>query len=327
MSKAKATWSNNWMSGIANGTSVTGISIPGTHESCARHGGAQTECQWFSIIQQLNRGIRFLDIRCRYEADSNSGRTQGIYFPIHHASEFQKIFFEEVQSQCVDFLNNNPTEFILMNVQMEYEGDGDAFRRKFLELIAPYQARHWYLKNTIPTLDSSLRGRIVLVRAHDSSNGKGWAKGPDSEWPDGASGGGLAWNGFNTNGDSSNATFETQNAWSSISGTDKGAKVEEYIKAANGNAANGRITLNFASYSSIRGPGLNAEDMNHRLQGFLQGTAPNGKWGALGVIPIDFVGNTGDSGASLENLIIEHQPHQVDATYCGVASWLAKASA
>jgi 1-phosphatidylinositol phosphodiesterase len=336
------------MSGIKDGTKISEISIPGTHDSCARfeYQLIKTQCQWFSIIQQLNRGIRFLDIRCRYKADDEVGRTQGIFFPIHHATTFQNILFEEVQAQCIAFLSDNPTEFILMNVQMEYDcftnddGCSDLFREKFLELTAPYQQKHWYMKNSIPKIDEC-RGRIVLIRAYDPDpNHKkpGWASGIDpkdpntyKDWPDGVNGGGLEWNGFSeqNDGESENAIFKTQNGWTKWSGTKKGEKVEDYIEAAQANAAAGYITLNFASYASDRGPGPNAQGMNERLQGFLKNYRPNGIWGvALGVIPIDFIGNTGDGGDSFENLIIEHQMCQ-DPTisYGGIAPWLLEASA
>jgi 1-phosphatidylinositol phosphodiesterase len=47
----------------------------------------------------------------------------------------------------------------------------------------------------------------------------------------------------------------------------------------------------------------------------------------MGVIPIDFMGNTGDDGHSLENLIIEHQAHPLpNTTYQGIPQWLLKAS-
>lgn len=89
-----------------------------------------------------------------------------------------------------------------------------------------------------------------------------------------------------------------------------------------------RITLNFASYASDRGPGPNAAGMNPRIQDFLREYRDNGNWGVtLGVIPIDFVGNTGDGQQSLENLIIEHQAHQApDTWYSGIPDWLKNAS-
>ncbi len=336
------TFSNNWMSAIQDGSPISEISIPGTHDSCARFEKnlIHTQCQWFSITQQLNRGIRFLDIRCKFKADDEKGCTQGIYFPIHHATTFQHIFFEEVQAQCIAFLTENPSEFILMNVQMEYEGDGNDFREKFLELTAPYQTVYWYMKDTIPAINEC-RGRIVLIRAYDPNqtekNKKGWPSGinpndPNSFhiWPDGEHGGGLEWNGFDNDGESHNIIFNTQNGWEKWSGNpeEKGNMVEKYIKNAEQNAVDGKITLNFASYAKSHGPGPNAQGMNTRLKNFLGNYRPGGKWGiALGTIPLDFIGNTGDSNEALENLIIEHQKRQALFTlYNGIAKWQLKIS-
>jgi len=325
MTQITTTWSTNWMSAINGSAKISEISIPGTHDSCARHETIRSQCQWFSIIQQLNRGIRFLDIRCRYKADSESGRSQGIYFPIHHGSVFQNIFFEEVQAQCIAFLNENPSECIIMNVQMEYDGDGNEFRKKFLELTSAYK-NYWYTKNSIPTLDEC-RKRIVLVRSYDSKANKGWSKGSDKDWPDGVNGGGLEWNGFNINGESSNSIFSTQNGWTAWHGGQKGDEVEKYIKSAKDNAPK-LITLNFASYANDNGPGPNAGGMNSRLQKFLPAYNIT-QWGiVLGIIVIDFVGNTGNDGKSLENLIIERQKYQgSNFSYGGIVPWLQMESA
>ncbi len=60
MTQITTTWSTNWMSAINGSAKISEISIPGTHDSCARHDTIRSQCQWFSIIQQLNRGIRFI---------------------------------------------------------------------------------------------------------------------------------------------------------------------------------------------------------------------------------------------------------------------------
>ncbi|WP_228453080.1 hypothetical protein [Chryseobacterium sp. CH1] len=61
---------NSWMAGLQDNISLSKISIPGTHDSGARidapvvSGTAKT--QDLSIAEQLNAGVRFLDIRCRH---------------------------------------------------------------------------------------------------------------------------------------------------------------------------------------------------------------------------------------------------------------------
>jgi 1-phosphatidylinositol phosphodiesterase len=321
-------WSNNWMSAIEDDTNIAAISIPGTHESCARYQLAFTaQCQWFSPIQQLQRGIRFLDVRCNYETGHEAGLKQHIYFPNYHGGSNQYTLFEEIQAQCVAFLDANPTEFILMNVQMNDEADPLKFGEKFLELIAPYRG-YWYLDDGLKTVNGKqvpnlpaikdVRKRIVLIRAGNSGLHKGW-------WPPAqATQGGLSWAGFYIDGETSETIFQTQNRWHKVADEDKRKMVEEYMTNAHGYAAAGQITLNFASYDTHKTPGENAQRMNVWLQGDLKNKlfkAP------LGVIAVDFTGNTGDAGDSLENLIIQGQAHQkANYSYGGIPEWLLKIS-
>lgn len=361
-SSQTTTWSNNWMSGIADDTSIAAISIPGTHDSCSRFQVGDAQCQWFSIDQQLNRGIRFLDIRCSYETGSETGLKQHIYFPIYHGPASQHILFEEVQAQCIAFLEDNPTEFILMNLQMDDDDSkGSLFEKKFLELIARYRD-YWYLGDGLlypPQIDppsieipgsqdkpqpipflptiANVRKKIVLIRSCNGTSGWGIPVQESGDYK-----GGLAWNGFNINDESSNILFRTQNKWdfsaeiAMETGTSdvmpqkkagtihdlKFALVTKYIQNAKSNAGQGMITLNFVSYTGS--PGGNAQSMNNALQDVLKND-----WSlSTGVLALDFTGNTGDDGSSLENLVIEHQPHQKPGcVYGGLPEWLKNISA
>ena len=324
------TYAHNWMSAIDDNASIAQISIPGTHESCARYGGSDAHCQWRSIIDQLNRGIRFLDVRCDYNAPKggwgcspvDEDDDPDIYLFARHGPMNQAVTFEEVQAQCIAFLNQNPDEFILMNMQTERVANPDAFRAKFLEQTNPYQKQYWYMENSIPT-KKDCKKRIVLIRPYNSSDpGEGWSKG-DGSWP-----GGLEWNGFNQPNNSSSALFQTQNFWNADDGTKKGDEVESFMRSAAVNAQHGQITLNFASYSSgAQSPGVNAAGMNTRLQQFLfeindQGVeTPIAYNSTVGVVAIDFMSNTGSPGSNcLEDLIIEHQAHLQDGyVYVGRA--------
>ena len=53
----------NWMSMLPNSTKLKDVSIPGTHDLGARYGGDIVEAQSWTVKEQLNAGIRFLDIR------------------------------------------------------------------------------------------------------------------------------------------------------------------------------------------------------------------------------------------------------------------------
>ncbi|WP_240769188.1 phosphatidylinositol-specific phospholipase C domain-containing protein, partial [Paracoccus liaowanqingii] len=102
----------NWMSQIADETAISELSIPGTHESaCTKgvkvpiwgkdYGKCQNGPYQTVITDQLNMGVRFLDIRCRYIDEQT--------FSIHHGDLYQNFMFGDVINSCANFLNNYPS--------------------------------------------------------------------------------------------------------------------------------------------------------------------------------------------------------------------------
>src|SRR5262245_3282787 len=103
----------NWMTTLPSDASLASLSMPGSHNSCARFdpflpfGGGTTRCQDRDIGEQLRLGIRFLDVRCRHICDK---------FDIYHGFVSQNLTFASVQDACVDFLHAHSSETILMSV-------------------------------------------------------------------------------------------------------------------------------------------------------------------------------------------------------------------
>ena len=69
---------NNWMSGLSDDTKLCDINIPGTHDSGTTYttaviSGIIASCQDDTIPEQLQKGIRYLDIRCDGDLDINHG--------------------------------------------------------------------------------------------------------------------------------------------------------------------------------------------------------------------------------------------------------------
>ena len=52
------------MTALRDDLRLSELSIPGTHESMARFGTDYAECQSMTLADQLQSGIRVLDIRC-----------------------------------------------------------------------------------------------------------------------------------------------------------------------------------------------------------------------------------------------------------------------
>src|ERR1700761_2777762 len=120
----------HWMKTIDDSQSLTHVTIPGTHDSCALFGGDLPTCQTLTITNQLQCGIRALDIRCRHYQDK---------FPIHHEIFFQHIDFGDVQKECIDFLTLNPSETIIMHIKPEWNAadNTETFETTFDKYISP----------------------------------------------------------------------------------------------------------------------------------------------------------------------------------------------
>jgi len=165
---------NNWMSSLNTGLYLSQFSIPGTHETMARFESVSgtAKCQNLTLTDQLNAGVRFIDIRCRHLNNA---------FTIHHGSVYQNANFDDVLNATISFLNSNPGECVVMSVKEEHTPSGNT--RTFEQTFDAYVAQNpgkWNLGTSIPTI-STARGKITLFRRF----GAGSPKGIDaSNWPD-----------------------------------------------------------------------------------------------------------------------------------------------
>ena len=149
---------NDWMLHLDKSTPLSLVAIPGTHDSGANVGGIFCQTQYWSIADQLRAGIRYLDIRCR---------RSGNRFAIHHGICFLNQFFEDVIQTVHSFLENHPSETIIMRIKEEHNPTHNAL--SFEDIWNRYMNEEFgfselFLKNLtgIPTLVNA-RGRIVVL--------------------------------------------------------------------------------------------------------------------------------------------------------------------
>lgn len=151
---------SDWMASVNDDKRLTHLSIPGTHESCARVGGPLAQCQDYSLHDQCVFGVRFFDIRCRHVNDC---------FMIHHGPIYQQMSFgNDVRDVFIDFLKNHPQETIIMCVKEEHTPAENT--RSFEDTMNWYiqgNEQYFYLETGNPTL-KEMRGKIVLVRRFSS---------------------------------------------------------------------------------------------------------------------------------------------------------------
>jgi chitinase len=271
----------NWMSALPDDTKLSRLTIPGTHESCARGiawiaGGELVNCQSLSLADQLNAGIRYLDIRCRHISD---------IFAIHHQQYYLGINFGTgVRDVCINFLKANPSECIVMQIKPEYNDDGNklTFQQVFDNYVQGLE-EFFYLSDHIPTLGEA-RSKIVIVRRFSVDPGtrasdRGLNVGP--WWQD------------NTTSTGQYAAANTEIVSFLIQDhyqTDDATKWHdiEYLLTAAGLDADPTLYINFASAEQDpwAGPDQVAFVINQKLYTFL-GANPNFV-NRLGIIMLDF---------------------------------------
>ncbi|MFG3409014.1 phosphatidylinositol-specific phospholipase C [Streptomyces sp. NPDC048142] len=239
----------DWMAALPDGTALQRLTIPGTHDSGARFGGPWSECQNTTIAQQLESGIRFLDVRCRLIEGS---------FAIHHGASFQNMMFGDVLVACWNFLARHPSETVLMRVKQEYSSESDAaFRAVFDDYL---DTRGWRplfrLDPTLPGLGGA-RGKVVLL----------------------ADNGGLPGVRY---GDP--ALFDIQDDYMAEPFA-KYPKIEaQFRKAAQ---QPGKFFMNYVSTAALMPPRWNADRLNPQVHSFLE-RAETAGWTGLGIVPMDY---------------------------------------
>ncbi|HEV2803736.1 MAG TPA: hypothetical protein VGW57_02280 [Chthoniobacterales bacterium] len=165
-----------WMSSIDDRALLSQMSLPGTHETMSRY-GANSECQKWTLSEQLTNGLRVFDIRLRYLKGANGE----VNFSVHHSTDYQYAFFDSkfpytsdckywVLDECLEFLKHNNRECIVLLIKQERDvQDRATFFDAFWKIIdnrAGYNNQPldklFYVPNTVPRLGDA-RGRIIFV--------------------------------------------------------------------------------------------------------------------------------------------------------------------
>lgn len=169
-----------WMVHINDSSSLSDLTIPGTHNSGARYEsfGGTAKCQNLTIREQLDLGVRYLDIRLRHYGDS---------LVVHHGAVYQHLNFDDVLLHVTDFLTENPSEVVMMEVSQEHTSENNT--RTFEETFNTYAndstyRNFWWRHSYVPVV-GDVRGKIVLLRCFPGSF---WTSGgiDITAWPDNA---------------------------------------------------------------------------------------------------------------------------------------------
>lgn len=171
--KTYSTKYKDWLGQIDDNTPLRDISLPGSHDTMALYSIADLagQCQTLSLSNQLNLGVRFLDIRLK--EDHNALKAV-------HGFIDQKASFASIDKTVTSFLKKNPSEFIIMSIKEEADPSNSDI--SFEEALINSLDSDLYLKSQreVPTYLKDIRGKIlILSRYKDSTIGipayDGWA--------------------------------------------------------------------------------------------------------------------------------------------------------
>lgn len=299
----------DWMSKIPDGTLISMVNIPGTHDAGSNTGSVPYgKCQDWAITQQLDYGVRFLDLRLKY-TNEQEGLWMTTALRVHHGDEIYNYHWSTVLTDLTAFLAAHPSETIILKTQISSnEGWGDEAALLFKERIWTQNKENYFWTGSAATTDwprmRDLRGKILLLQADRGVNygSINWSH------PDKTTGANATASIFNTS-DSvlgyAQDVYEGpgiisdqyHNKWEYIRYT---AQLAQY-EATTMDVYN-RLWLNYTSYVGVN-PRDAANDLNPRLKQFLDNefSGPFDIPRRSGIYVCDFMDNKMASGIYLTN--------------------------
>jgi len=160
--KAQVSDYQNWMSGLNDNAFICQLSIPGAHDACASSfsglGSSLAKAQSKTVEQMLPLGVRLFDLRpC----------VSGNKLHINHGAASTSFDFDPVMGQIKQYVIDHPTEFCIVVIRHEVEGDSNnsTFGDKLQASLAAIKD---YLVDFRPNLTvGEARGKILFISRDD----------------------------------------------------------------------------------------------------------------------------------------------------------------
>ncbi len=163
------TLAENWQYRLPDKTFVANLSLPGTHDAAtgsgfsgtlAAFGSRYAQTQEMTIAQQFELGIRVFDFRPAVYDD---------HMQIHHGIVATKLRFEDTMYQLRDLLEANPTEFVIIHLLHESDGDqvDNAYNQRIVDFLKSDAIKDYLVNFKKGLMVKDMRGKI-LVLSRDS---------------------------------------------------------------------------------------------------------------------------------------------------------------
>ena len=182
--KISYNYSEDWMAQLPDDAVLSSVNLPGSHDagtaSIFEDFMAQasfTSCQKYYYEEQLNSGVRSFDIRCSAKSDDAALSDVRII----HGSETwacdnrdgTALTLENILNESVRFLNEHPTETIVMMVKPD-DGSTAGLAKAiggFIKSEVTADKCHVWTGNEIPSVKEA-RGKIVFLRRYEIDKAK-----------------------------------------------------------------------------------------------------------------------------------------------------------
>jgi 1-phosphatidylinositol phosphodiesterase len=152
---------SNWLSKISDNTSITDLSIPGTHDTMTIKCDQYTNTQTLSFEEQLEAGVRFFDMRLTQKFTDEMVAA--------HRSCITNFTFYDILGVASGFLKNNPSEFIIMRIQNANENKDDfpEYTKSLHSVILQNLDKFYFPNkdNSWPNVGNA-RGKIIAVECN-----------------------------------------------------------------------------------------------------------------------------------------------------------------
>ena len=152
----------NWMSNVADSTSLRDVQMPGSHDTMALYSIANLagQCQSLSLQDQLDLGVRFLDIRLKEENNA---------LKAVHGFIDQRASFLAITNIVEKFIQKHQSEFIIMSIKEEADQENSTL--PFEECLKLYLTNDIYLLDTheVPSTLGDVRGKVLLLSRYANS--------------------------------------------------------------------------------------------------------------------------------------------------------------
>ncbi|GME78535.1 unnamed protein product [Ambrosiozyma monospora] len=170
---------SNWLKDIDDDTHISKLAIPGTHNSaaCFNLAPPSVQCQGASVTDQLNNGVRFIDVRLSKDFYANNivgtllGSKDENDLVVVHGNFPVKLNgvekFSSVLNEILKFVDEHKSETVILSLKQEgngkWDNDNDEFPKVLEEKYFNNYKDKLYLDSGIPKLRDA-RGKIIIFR-------------------------------------------------------------------------------------------------------------------------------------------------------------------